>query len=114
MSDVIMRQNDLRPYLNSVLSDVNGPRDLTGETVRWVLRSSDNDVVTDQTSTGAQVIVTGTTSGAVRYKWLPADVVTPGNFLGEYETWPAGSSSEPATFPNRGHVDVLVTPELST
>ena len=114
MSDVIMRQNDLRPYYDAQLRDANGPRDLTGEVVRFVMRSSDNTVVTDQTSTGAQVLITGTTTGQVRYKWLPEDTDTPGNFLAEFETWPVGSSSEPATFPNRGHIDILFTRELST
>jgi hypothetical protein len=114
MSDVIMRQNDLRPYLDAQLRDVNGPRDLTGEVVRFVMRSSDNTVETDQTSTGAQLSITASTNGEVRYKWLPEDTDTAGNFLAEFETWPSGSSSEPATFPNRGHVEILFTPELST
>lgn len=111
---VVMRQNNLRPYLDVILSDVNGPADLTGEVIRLVVRSSDNDVVVDQTSTGDQLIISGATQGAVRYKWDAPDTDTPGNFLGEFEAYPEGSSSEYLTFPNVGHVEILITPELST
>jgi len=111
---VVMRQNNTRPFLDAVLQDLNGAVDLTGEVIRFVVRSSDNDVVIDQSSTGDQLIITGTTTGEVRYKWDAPDTDTPGNFLGEYETYPQGSSSEYLTYPNRGHVEILITPELST
>jgi len=115
MTDVIMRQGNLRPFLDVTLSDVSGPVDLSGETVRFVMRSTDNTMTADQTSTGAQVVILATgTSGGVRYKWLDTDTVTPGSFLGEFEMYPTGSSSEFMTFPNSGHIEIVVTPELST
>ena len=81
MSDVVMRQNDLRPYLDASLNDASTTVDLTGETVRFVLRSSDNEVVADEDTTGAQVVILAATSGRVRYKWLPADTSTAGSYL---------------------------------
>ena len=114
MSDVVMRQNDTKPFLDMTLSDKDGAVDLTGETVRFVMRSSDNDIVTDQDSAGAQVVILGATSGRVRYRWLPADTSTSGSFLAELETWPTGSSSEVTTYPNATHIEIVVVPELST
>lgn len=114
MSDVIIRQNDRRPYLDCTLNDKDGAVDLTGETVRFVMRAQTGTVVANHTSTGAQVVILGATSGRVRYKWDDDDTENAGGFLAEFETWPTGSSSEVLTFPNRGHIEILVTPELSS
>lgn len=114
MSDVVMRQGNLRPYLDVTLKDRNGAVDLTGEVVRFVVRDWENNVVSDETSTGAQVVILAATSGRVRYKWTDANTSTSGNYLGEFETYPTGSSSEFLTYPNVGHVEIVVTPELST
>ncbi len=115
MADVIMRQGNIRPFLDVTLNDRDGAVDLSGETIRFVMRSSDNEVIADQSSTGAllSLLATGT-SGGVRYTWESTDMDTPGNFLSEFETYPTGSSSQFLTYPNKGHIEIVVTPELST
>lgn len=112
MSDVSMRVNDLLPKLDVTLKDANGEYDLTDDIVRFVMRSSDNDIVVDQTSTGSFVSIVGATSGRVRYSWQSSDVDTPGNFLGEFEV--TNPSTERLTFPNNGHLEIVFVPELST
>jgi len=112
MSDIVMKQNDRRPYLDCVLQDRDGPVDLTGETVRFVMRSSDGTVVIDQTSTGSAVTVTDSTAGAVRYAWRAGDTATPGAYLAEWELTAGG---ERETFPNdRPGLEVWIRPEQST
>jgi hypothetical protein len=112
MSDIILRQGDTRPYLDCTLKDANGARDLTGETVRFVMKSSDNSIVVNQSSTGTQVTLIDTTGGQVRYAWASSDTDTPGDFLGDWEATD-GTGAE-MTFPNVGHISITITPELST
>lgn len=107
-----MRQNDRRPYLLATLSDANGAVNLTGETVRFVMRSSDGTVKIDQSSTGSALSVIDSTGGRVRYKWQAGDLDTPAVFLAEFQLMNASTEAE--TFPNKGHITVLVTHELST
>lgn len=112
MSDIVMRVNDQLPYLDATLSDANGAYDLSTDTVRFVMRSTSNEVIVDQTSTGDNVVVLGATSGRVRYKWQSTDTETSGNYLGEFEV--TNALDERLTFPNNGHIEIVLTPELST
>jgi hypothetical protein len=112
MSDVIMRQGDTRPYLDCTLKDANGARDLTGETVRFVMKSSGDTIVINESSTGSQVTLVNTTGGQVRYAWSTSDTDTPGDFLGDWEA--TDGSGDELTFPNVGHIEITITPELST
>lgn len=115
MSDVVMRQNDRLPYLTATLKDLNGAVDLTGETVRFVARSSDNTIKIDQTSTSTSVLIVqgaAGTSGVIQYRWQEGDTDTPGVLLGEIET--TNLSSERATYPNQGSITININPERAT
>lgn len=113
MSSVVMRQNDTRPFLDVLLKDRDGVIDLTNETVRFVAKSSDGTVKIDQTSTGSAVVIQASgTSGAVQYQWQEGDLDTPGVLLAEFEI--TNLSSQRASFPNQGHIEINVSRELST
>ena len=110
---VVMGQNDRRPYLDVILKDRNGPVDLTGEIVRFVAKTSDGTVKIDQDSDGTAAVVHASgTSGGVQYKWQDGDTDTPGVLLAEYET--TNLSTERATYPNQGHIEININGELST
>lgn len=109
---VTMKQNDRLPLLTCTLKDANGARDLTGETVRFLMRSSSGSVVIDQTSTGSLVTVLDSTAGRVRYNWAAGDLGTPGNYLAEWETTDA--LDRPLSYPNDGNIEIIVKPEQST
>lgn len=111
MADITMRVNDTLPAINAILKDANGPFDLTNFTLRFVMRSSDNDIKADG-STDSGVTIIGATSGAVRFNWSTSEVDVAGNFLGEFEA--TDPSTQRITFPNRGHLDIVFTPELTT
>lgn len=112
---VPMRQNDTLPYLEVTLQDYSGAYPYsTDDVIRFCMKSSDNTVKVDQTSTGSHVEFISSTAGTVRYKWSSSngDTDTPGDFLADFElTTPTGKQ---VSFPNSGHLAVVITPELST
>jgi len=116
MSDVIMRQNDRRPYMNFVLSDANGVVDLTNETVTLTAKSSAGAIKmkgsTNPSSSEGTITITNSTAGAGRYQWHADDCDTPATFLAEFET--ENLAGEIATYPNNGHIEILIKPEIST
>ena len=115
MSNVVvpMRQNDTRPFLDVILKDRNGAVDLTGETVRFVAQTSAGTVKWDRTSTGTAVVIQAAgTSGGVQYQWQDGDMDTPGVLLAEFET--TNISTQRASYPNQGHIEINVSAELST
>ena len=108
----VYKQRDQLPYFDCTLSDVNGARNLTGETVRFVLKSQAGTGIVDETSTGANVVVLDSTAGRVRYKWQADDLAEAGNYNAEWET--TNASSEKLSYPNDSHIEIVVKPELST
>lgn len=112
---VYMRQNDVMPYLDVTLKDYSGAYPYsTDDTIRFVMKSSDDTIKINQSSTGSFVTFLSSTAGTVRYMWSSSngDTDTPGDFLADFElTTPTGKQ---VTFPNNGHLAVVITPELST
>jgi hypothetical protein len=108
----VYKQNDRLPLFDCTLKDANGPRDITGDTVRFVMRSSEDEVIIDETSTGSLVTVLDSTAGRVRYSWAVGDLASVGNYLGEWET--TDPLDRRLTFPNSGNIDITVYPERST
>lgn len=112
MADVTRRVNDLLPYIDATLKDADGAFDLTNYTVRFAMESSAGTVVEDQTSTGSRVTLLDSTAGRVRFKPSSSGFATAGNYLAEFEA--TNPSSENVSFPNIGHLEIVLTPEIST
>lgn len=111
-ADIEIKRNDTRPFLDSTLSDANGPVDLTDATVKFFMEDVSGNTVVNQTSTGALVTLQDTTGGKVRYKWQAADTSTGGEFRAEWEvTFSDGSK---ASFPNDGYLSVVVRDDLDS
>ena len=112
---VTYKVGDTRPYLDATLSDANGAVDLSTsavESVRFVMEDKDGTEVVNESSTGANVTITGSTSGQVRYAWQTGDLANPGNYYGEWKVLYTDGSA--ARFPNTGHAEIAVGPALST
>ena len=108
-----MRQNDTLPALECTLKDANGAYPYsTDDVVRFVMKSSGGTEIIDQTSTGTLAEQVSSTAGTVRYNWASSDTVTPGDYLADWELTTA--AGKVVTFPNTGHISILITPELST
>ncbi len=103
-ADFILKQHDTWPRLEATLSDLSGPVNLTGATVKLILK------VGATTVTGTCSIVAPATNGVVRYSWNPADTAAVNTFQGEFEvTW---SDSTITTFPNDDYFSVEIKADL--
>ena len=113
MSDITYKVGDTRPFLDATLKDADGAVDLTGITsVRFVLEDQGANEIVNESSTGANVTITGSTSGQVRYKGQAADLSSEGNYYAEWKvTFGDGTV---ARFPNTRHIQLTVKPALST
>lgn len=102
----IIKQHDTYPALTATLSDIVGPINLTGATVKVILKTAG---VTPTTITGACTI-TNATAGAVSYLWVAADTASVNTFQGEFEiTFANGRIS---TVPNDSYFSVDIKADL--
>ena len=113
MSSVHMRQNDTLPALECTLkhNGVAYPYS-TDDTVRFVMKSSAGTEMVDQTSTGTLAAMVSSTAGTVIYNWASSDTTLSGDFLADWELTTA--AGKVLTFPNSGHIEIRIDPELST
>lgn len=96
-------QGDLLPYLESVLSNLDGTVvDLSLSTVvfRMIDRRTLLPIVNDQLA-----VVTNAQQGKVRYVWQAGDTVTPGIYLGWFIVTTGGKTER---FPNDNSFIVVV------
>lgn len=122
METFTVKRNDTLPALEAVLSDDNGPVDLTGATVYFTMtKIAANSCGDDVPVSGAakfkkQGVVVGlqtvgsATRGKVRYEWSGTDTDTAGLFAGEFEVQFGVSGRW--TFPSVGTIPVLVTEDV--
>lgn len=106
MADYTIKQNDTHPPLDATLSDASGPVDLTGATVKLLLKSLGSGT----TTLVGDCTLTGALTGQVRYTWVEGDTAAVNTYNGEFEvTWP---SLKKTTFPNTGYFTVEIKAEL--
>lgn len=93
---------DHLPALRRVLSDADGPIDLTGATVTFSMASRAGGAKV----TKAAVTIDDPSAGSVSYAWAASDLDTPGSFDAEFEI--TFGSGKILTVPNAGHDLVVV------
>jgi hypothetical protein len=108
MADFEIKQNDLLPEITATLLEPDdSPLDLTGATVRFVMRHTS---MANVAKVAAAATVVSPTAGTVKYIWTGTDTDTAGDYLAEWEvTYPAGTLS----VPNTGYILVRIHPELA-
>ena len=76
-------QGDTAPAITSqiVFTDTETGVDLTGATVRFQMRKSDDRRFT----VNSEATVTSAGTGAVRYAWGPNDLAVPGEYVVQWE-----------------------------
>ena len=103
------KQDDISSFTpKTVLRDGYGnPVDLTGATVRFIMRKYGASTPTVAT---AGEVVPPATNGEVRYEWVAGDLDIPGLYLAEWEVTYAADEIE--TFPADGYIHVWVREDL--
>lgn len=103
-----IKQNDTSPFLLATLKDGNGNLiDLTAASVRFHMRA----VGASTAAVDAAAVVVDEDQGSVKYEWQAANTATAGTFEAEFEVTYSGGAIE--TFPNDGHIRVIITDDLA-
>lgn len=95
MADYYLKKGDIGNPLIAVLSDANGPVDLTGLTIRFKMRPR-TTLVTKVDGPAVPDPDQSANPGRVSYSWAEGDVDSAGRFVGEFIIDDFGG----ATFPN--------------
>ncbi len=107
MPDITIKQHDTWPPLKATLSDSVGPVNLTGATVKVILK--DNNLISPTTIIGNCTLVDAA-NGKVAYTWTAPDTANVNTFNGEFEvTW---GDSTITTFPNVGYFTLAMVADL--
>jgi hypothetical protein len=107
MSAFPLKQHDTLPALEAVLSDDDGPIDLSGASVQFVLSRvgcGGREPVFKKPATLADAA-----AGKVRYLWENSDTADAGSFAGEFEVSQGGKTQ---TFPSVGYIPIIINPDL--
>jgi hypothetical protein len=107
--DFVIKKGDLLPAIVATLKDANGPVDLTGTTVKFILRK----VGATATKVNATAAIDGdqvNNKGKVSYTWVGTDTDTAGVYEAEWQATFTGS--KPMTFPNDGYNVIRITDDL--
>jgi hypothetical protein len=109
MADFAIKQNDTHPPLEVVLSDLDGPIDLTTATSVWLMMRGQKRTGAVSV-TGQALVVPPATDGFVIYEWIPLDTAVADLYNAEFEIrWGDGSVQ---TVPNSGYFYVDVQDDL--
>lgn len=115
MADHVRKINDQLPPLDCTLQESSGGTlvafNITGYTVRFVMRNSTGGLVADA-STSNDAAVLSSTGGRVRMNFSSSHVDTAGNYLAEWEL--KNTSTQRITFPSNGHIEIVLKPEQAT
>lgn len=100
MSTFTIKRGDTLPKISAVLSDKDGPVDLTGASVRLIVPP-----IVDASAT-----IVDADAGSVEYQWQAGDTETRGVYKAEFQvTFPSGDI---LTFPNDGFITVQIDSDL--
>src|SRR6185436_11340913 len=98
---IYMKTGDTEPPVDATLCDRNGPVDLTGASVRFIMRSP-----TGAIKVNAPAVIIDGPKAIVKYLWGPTDTDTPDAYRAEFEvSFPGGSV---ATWPNDDYVPSII------
>ena len=90
---IYMKTGDTEPPVDGQLCDRNGPVNLTGCTITFIMKSP-----TGTMKVNSPMVIVDAVDARVRYYWGPTDTDTPDAYLCEIEvSFPGGSI---ATWPN--------------
>lgn len=107
MSYFYLKQNDRLPSIESqALYADNTPVNITGGTVRFLMRNLDNVLKVDAAGS-----IVDAALGKMKYDWTAADTDTVGEYRCEFKVTIAG---KPLSVPNQSFTNVMISDGLDT
>lgn len=103
---IFMKTGDLRPIVEAQLGDRNGPVNLTGATVLFIMKLPTASVP----KVSAQCVIVDAPLGRVQYTWVGTDTDTPGAYRSEFQVSLPGGVV--VTFPNDDYVPTIIADDL--
>ncbi len=102
---IYMKQHDTLPPIDAQLCDRNGPVNLAGSTVNYIMRDPVGAIKVNNICA-----IVDAAEGRVRYSWLSVDTDTNGAYRSEFQvSFPGGAV---VTFPNDDYVPAIITDDL--
>lgn len=110
-ADFTMKANDLLPTIQAVLTNSGGAVNLTGATVKFIMRGADATFTptSGQPKINTAAVIADATNGVVRYDWVIGDTATPGNYVAE---WQVTIGGKPETFPTLTYHSITIVADL--
>jgi hypothetical protein len=103
---IYMKKGDRLPVIDAQLCDRNGPVNLTGATVNFIMKSPAGVV-----KVNAICAIVDAVNGRVQYSWGLTDTDTANAYRSEFQvTFPGGLLE---TFPNDDYVPAIITEDLA-
>jgi hypothetical protein len=109
MQEFYIKRRDTIPPIRSIISDANGPYNLTGCSVKFHMTRG---VGLAAKVNAAANIIGDPTDGLVEYTWAAVDTDTAAIYLGEWEVTLA-DTTKIGSFPNNEQIKVTVTADLA-
>jgi len=113
-ASIFLKRNDLLPIVSAVLSDVNGPLDLTTADVKFIWKN----LGTQKVRTGDAVVVGDPKTGRVSYTWAAGDTKDAGTYQCEFEvSYTVGTGQNEVTttitVPNTAYIVMVINEDLA-
>jgi hypothetical protein len=104
-----IKQNDTASFITRDLKDAFGsPVNVTGSSVKFSMRVKPAGAVKVD---GEDAVIVNAGTGRVRYEWLAANTDTADEYEAEFQVTYANGRIQ--TFPNDGHIPVVITDDIA-